>query len=110
MGEWAFSLRRLNLQLLDVVAKYGGAVVVDSTRRGKSMPDALSKTVPIWCCVMNRVVFGNGDKGDDRARMYTPPQAVSESERSQIEGRIDGFVRQFLVSNETVLWHGRAWD
>ncbi|OAK94890.1 hypothetical protein IQ06DRAFT_233576 [Phaeosphaeriaceae sp. SRC1lsM3a] len=96
MGEWAFSLRRLNLQLLDVVAKYGGAVVVDSTRRGKSMPDALSKTVPIWCCVMNRVVFGNGDKGDDRARMYTPPQAVSESERSQIEGRIDGFVRQFL--------------
>ena len=35
-GQWAFSLRRLNLQLLKVLGEYGGAVVVDSTRRGKS--------------------------------------------------------------------------
>ncbi|KAH7378376.1 initiator tRNA phosphoribosyl transferase-domain-containing protein [Phaeosphaeria sp. MPI-PUGE-AT-0046c] len=94
MGEWGFSLRRLNLQLLDVVRAYGGAVVVDSTRRGKSMPDALSKTVPIWCCVMNRVVFRSA--GEEGLGMFTPPQAVSESERSQIEARIGGFVAQFL--------------
>lgn len=93
MGEWGFSLRRLNLQLLDVVEKWGGAVIVDSTRRGKSMPDALSKTVPIWCCVINRAVFGGGGKHE----LFTPPQAVSESEHAQIEKRVDGFVQQFLV-------------
>ncbi|EMD67498.1 hypothetical protein COCSADRAFT_289802 [Bipolaris sorokiniana ND90Pr] len=95
MGEWSFSLRRLNLQLLDVVEKWGGAVVVDSTRRGKSMPDALSKTIPTWCCVMNRAVFG-GDKAKEEMRLFTPPQAVGESEHAQMEKRIDGFVQQFL--------------
>ncbi|KAH7074434.1 initiator tRNA phosphoribosyl transferase-domain-containing protein [Paraphoma chrysanthemicola] len=92
MGEWGFSLRRLNLQLLDVVNKYGGAIVVDSTRRGKSMPDALSKTIPIWCCVINRALFG----ADEKHELATPPQAVSESEHAQIESRIDGCVRQFI--------------
>ncbi|KAG9196090.1 tRNA A64-2'-O-ribosylphosphate transferase [Alternaria panax] len=94
MGEWRFSLRRLNLQLLDVVMSHGGAVVVDSTRRGKSMPDALSKTIPTWCCVINRVVFGAREK--DEMGLFTPPQAVSESEHAQMEKRIDGFVRQFM--------------
>jgi tRNA A64-2'-O-ribosylphosphate transferase len=94
MSQWGFSLRRLNLQLLDVVQNHGGAVVVDSTRRGKSMPDALSKTIPIWCCVINRAVFG----AEGQHAMYTPPQAVSSSEHAQIASRIDGFVSQFLVS------------
>jgi tRNA A64-2'-O-ribosylphosphate transferase len=35
-GQWAFSLRRLNVQVLDVVGKFGGCIIVDSTRRGKS--------------------------------------------------------------------------
>ncbi|XP_014553746.1 hypothetical protein COCVIDRAFT_106824 [Bipolaris victoriae FI3] len=95
MGEWSFSLRRLNLQLLDVVEKWGGAVVVDSTRRGKSMPDALSKTIPTWCCVMNRAVFGV-ENAKEETRLFTPPQAVGESEHAQMEKRIDGFVQQFL--------------
>jgi tRNA A64-2'-O-ribosylphosphate transferase len=90
MSQWQFSLRRLNLQLLDVVTEWGGAVVVDSTRRGKSMPDALSKTVPIWCCVVNRVVFGEG-------RLYTPPTVVGASEHAQMEGKIEGFLRSYLV-------------
>jgi tRNA A64-2'-O-ribosylphosphate transferase len=52
MNVWSFSLRRLNIQVLDVVGEYGGyvsiemicvlkaevcrCVIVDSTRRGKS--------------------------------------------------------------------------
>ncbi|CAN9202217.1 unnamed protein product [Alternaria alternata] len=98
MGEWSFSLRRLNLQLLDVVKSYGGAVVVDSTRRGKSMPDALSKTIPIWCCVINRAIFGREEKGE--VKLFSPPQAVSESEHAQMETKIDGFVRQFMREKE----------
>jgi tRNA A64-2'-O-ribosylphosphate transferase len=103
MSQWGFSLRRLNLQLLDVIQKHGGAIIVDSTRRGKSMPDALSKTIPIWCCVMNRTLFGT--KGEHA--MYTPPQAVSSSEHAQISSKIDGFVQQFLVRlTSHIFYHG----
>ncbi|KAG0263492.1 hypothetical protein DFQ27_001744 [Actinomortierella ambigua] len=31
-------------------------VIVDSTRKGKRVPDALSKTVPIWCATINTAV------------------------------------------------------
>lgn len=55
------------------------------------MPDALSKTAPIWCAVFNRVFFPTALEAH---RLRTPPHTVSESEHSQIEGRIEGFVRQ----------------
>jgi tRNA A64-2'-O-ribosylphosphate transferase len=93
-GQWSFSTRRLNLHLLAVAAERGGCVVVDSTRRGKRMPDALSKTVPVWCCVMNRVILPERLEWHG---LYLPPTAVGESERSQIEERIDGFVEAFLA-------------
>lgn len=34
----------------------GGCIIVDSTRRGKRFPDSMSKTIPIWCCVLNRAI------------------------------------------------------
>ncbi|KAB5575772.1 tRNA A64-2'-O-ribosylphosphate transferase [Coniochaeta sp. 2T2.1] len=91
-GQWAFSTRRLNLHLLDLIAERGGVVVVDSTRRGKSMPDALSKTVPMWCCVMNRMLWPERREWHG---LRVPPGVVGESERSQIEERLGGFVRDF---------------
>lgn len=77
------------MQVLDVVETYGGCVVVDSTRRGKSMPDALMKTVPVWCAVFNRLLFPDDEEA---GRLYTPPKCVSASEHAQIEVRIPGFV------------------
>ncbi|KAI0471605.1 initiator tRNA phosphoribosyl transferase [Xylariaceae sp. FL0804] len=112
-GQWAFSTRRLNLHLLPLIGARDGCVVVDSTRRGKVMPDALSKTVPIWCCVLNRLLFperrrrrsdGDGDgeeeedeeeeenDDDDCHALRTPPHAVSPSEHAQIEARIPAHV------------------
>lgn len=91
-GQWSFSTRRLNLHLLEVVAESGGCVVVDSTRRGKRMPDALSKTVPVWCCVVNRVLWPEREEWHG---LWVPGNAVGESERSQIEDRIGGFVEDF---------------
>ena len=88
-GQWAFSLRRLNLQLLRVLGKYGGAVVVDSTRRGKRMPDAFLKTVPIWVCVVNRVLF------PEKKWELRVPETVGESERSQIESKVEGWCEGF---------------
>ncbi|RYP57004.1 hypothetical protein DL769_009758 [Monosporascus sp. CRB-8-3] len=103
-GQWRFSARRLNLHLLDLVGERDGCVVVDSTRRGKRMPDALSKTVPIWCCVLNNALFpasperGEGDADADAEDggggrplafdVHVPPNVVSDSERAQMRARI----------------------
>lgn len=70
------------------------------------MPDALSKTIPTWCCVMNRAVFGV-EKAKEETKLFTPPQAVGESEHAQMEKRIDGFVQQFLVCFLRLL---KCWD
>lgn len=57
INQWAFSTRRLNFPVLDILGHTAGAVLVDTTRRGKRYPDALRRTVPIWCAVWNRVLF-----------------------------------------------------
>ncbi|KAH7907351.1 tRNA A64-2'-O-ribosylphosphate transferase, partial [Hygrophoropsis aurantiaca] len=62
-------------------------LLVDSTRAGKRMPDALSKTVPIWCAVVSRAVLVRLRGGD----LYTPPGVVSAQEHDQIARRIDGW-------------------
>ncbi|PLN81553.1 tRNA a64-2'-o-ribosylphosphate transferase [Aspergillus taichungensis] len=89
-GQWDFSFRRLNLQLLPIAREHGGAIIVDSTRRGKLMPDALSKTVPIWCAVMNRALF---PAETAYHAVQLPPDYLGASEESQIAHRIDGFVK-----------------
>ncbi|CAK7263360.1 tRNA A64-2'-O-ribosylphosphate transferase [Sporothrix epigloea] len=94
-GQWKFSLRRLNLHLLSLMreSEAGGCIVVDSTRRGKRMPDALSKTIPLWCCVLNRARFPNDT---DVHALYTPPSVVSASEHSQMLARVPDFVENLL--------------
>ncbi|QKX61115.1 uncharacterized protein TRUGW13939_08262 [Talaromyces rugulosus] len=88
-GEWSFSFRRLNLQILSLARENGGCIIVDSTRRGKLMPDALSKTVPIWCAVLNRALFPTEPALHP---VQFPPNFLTASEEAQIEQRIDGFV------------------
>jgi tRNA A64-2'-O-ribosylphosphate transferase len=53
------------------------------------MPDALSKTIPIWTTVMNRVLFPEQTESHEVA---TPPTVVGASEHAQIAARISGFV------------------
>ncbi|XP_020528618.1 tRNA A64-2'-O-ribosylphosphate transferase isoform X2 [Amborella trichopoda] len=55
-GNWSFSTSRLNLHLAELAAQRGGCIIVDSTRRGKRFPDSMSKTIPIWTCVLNRAI------------------------------------------------------
>ena len=38
------------------VGQKGGCIIVDSTRKGKRFPDSMSKTIPIWTCVLNRAI------------------------------------------------------
>jgi tRNA A64-2'-O-ribosylphosphate transferase len=93
-GQWDFSPRRLNLQLLPILAMYGGAILVDSTRRGKNLPDAFSKTVPIWVAVVNRALF---PEVTSMHHFQSPPSPydIHSSEISQIEARLDGFTKTF---------------
>ena len=59
------------------------------------MPDALSKTIPIWCAVINRLLFGemHGDH-----KLSTPKDVVSASEHTHIEALLHGFVDDVKVN------------
>lgn len=39
-----------------LVGQRGGCIIVDATRKGKRFPDSMSKTIPIWICVLNRSI------------------------------------------------------
>ncbi|KAJ7736878.1 initiator tRNA phosphoribosyl transferase [Mycena metata] len=105
-SNWSFNLRRPNLHLLPLAAENDGKgiVLVDSTRAGKRLPDALAKTVPIWCAVVNRAVFlrfPDNKEGWDTA-LYTPPAAVSAQEHAQIAARIDAWAEALAASSYTL--------
>jgi tRNA A64-2'-O-ribosylphosphate transferase len=60
------------------------------------MPDALSKTIPIWCSVVNRQLFPDDKESHD---LYTPPQVVSPSEHAQILALLPKFQQALEALN-----------
>ncbi|KAI2716366.1 hypothetical protein DTO012A9_5113 [Penicillium roqueforti] len=95
-GQWDFSFRRLNLQLLPLARDHGGHHAYHDYNQGSVpinpplvMPDALSKTVPIWSAVLNRALFPSATAYHP---VRLPPDYLGASEEAQIENRIDGFV------------------
>ena len=106
-GHWGFSLSRINLQAALAAGLHQSVMIVDSTRSGKRFPDALTKTVPIWCCVINRVLRNaDGGKPDSGAKHSDPrpswdgalwlPEWISPSEASQIESLVNKWVAALL--------------
>lgn len=53
------------------------------------MPDALSKTIPIWCAVLNAALFPEHPASHT---LHTPPNVVPSSEHSQITARLPTFL------------------
>ncbi|KAF8905037.1 initiator tRNA phosphoribosyl transferase-domain-containing protein [Gymnopilus junonius] len=105
-NNWSFNLRRANLHLLPLIVDRNGIILVDSTRSGKRIPDALSKTVPIWCAVINRALLirhingiPNVQISDWDIALYTPPSTVSLQEHNQIELRLDEWARLLAASS-----------
>jgi tRNA A64-2'-O-ribosylphosphate transferase len=94
--QWRFSLRRLNLHILKLVCEHGGVTIVDSTRRGKRIPDALSKTIPIWAAVLNRCCFLLTGSPRFDVELQTPDCVVSDSENDMIAQKIDGWAHELL--------------
>lgn len=95
--QWQFSVKRLNLHIIDLIEQKNGCIIVDSTRRGKVMPDALSKTVPIWCAVLNCALLGLS-----RDESLFLPKCVSPSEQDQIKQLVPEWTARFkqLVPKE----------
>lgn len=60
--HWGFNYRRLNLhifeRLLQLHCRDQLLMIVDSSKY-RQVPDSLSKTVPIWCCILS--LFVNSD-------------------------------------------------
>lgn len=59
------------------------------------MPDALSKTIPIWCAVMNRLLF---PEIIEFHALHTPVNVVGDSEHIQIEAKLNGFATDIKVN------------
>ncbi|CAN6207493.1 unnamed protein product [Urochloa humidicola] len=115
-GNWSFSTARLNLHLALLAGDRGGCIIVDSTRRGKRFPDSMSKTIPIWCCVLNRAIerywLRAIHKGRESSAMLNGdaehnscpsnwdssvhlPVWVLDTEKNAVEGRIEEWTDQF---------------
>lgn len=90
---WDFSIRRLNFHLLPTLAKCNGMIIVDSTRRGKSMPDSFSKTIPIWCAVLNSLIVEYMNINNMQV-LFCPPDTVSCIEYDQIKAKLPRHVEK----------------
>ena len=113
VNTYAISLKRLNIQLLELLHKFNGCFLIDSSVR-KLLPDSFSRTIPIWCCVINRIVqryrteFGvknNCTKDDDNqwdTELYTPSSIISPEEHAQILKLIDSRVELLYQSKAIV--------
>eukprot|EP00055_Hartaetosiga_balthica_P013428 m.68809 g.68809 ORF g.68809 m.68809 type:complete len:508 (+) comp8258_c3_seq1:62-1585(+) len=127
-GQWQLSLKRLNLQLIPLLIQHGACLLVDSTKKGRTLPDSYSRTIPIWCAVINRVactlkgikirdkyleqgmisVLMENDtnacekesNGDDvwDCTLYCPPTTVPEQEYDQIHSILEDRVCCLLRS------------
>ncbi|QYS94806.1 Initiator tRNA phosphoribosyl transferase [Trichoderma simmonsii] len=95
---WKFSTRRLNLHLIDMIEENDGIIIVDSTRRGKRMPDALSTTIPIWCTVLNMALLPDNPLSSN---LFLPPY-LPASTHSQITALIPTFLSSLKELNLTL--------
>ncbi|XP_024004224.1 uncharacterized protein C3F10.06c isoform X1 [Eutrema salsugineum] len=119
----SFNTSRLNLHLPLLAGEKGGCIIIDSTRKGKRFPDSMSKTIPIWSCVLNRSIFNhlkrlcNTDAGltsDDHdggniRQVFDKwdcslhlPLWVSKTEKASIEARLDEWTRQLDESGADI--------
>lgn len=109
VGTWNFSLKRMNLPIVSIAAKskVGGCMILDASVR-KELPDSLSRTIPIWTCVLNRIVVRYRDDMDLPplsnwdTTLYTPSWLISEEEHATICNLLDERVESLYTSGVIV--------
>ncbi|KAM2193794.1 hypothetical protein ACFX1R_028027 [Malus domestica] len=126
-NNWSFNTSRLNLHVAQLAGQKGGCFIVDATRKGKRFPDSMSKTIPIWTCVLNRAIYRhlkkdhqsdlfndeelstsgehseeNGQTNFDWDCSLHLPLWVSETEKASIEDRLDEWTQQLEASGADI--------
>ncbi|KAF3442974.1 hypothetical protein FNV43_RR16892 [Rhamnella rubrinervis] len=128
-NNWSFNTSRLNLHVAQLAGQKGGCFIVDSTRKGKRFPDSMSKTIPIWTCVLNRSIRNHLSKMHDvdqsmlKERVTSTsmehfdnernvsvnwdcslhlPLWISQTERASIEDRLEEWTKQLDESGADV--------
>ncbi|KAA8534926.1 hypothetical protein F0562_029858 [Nyssa sinensis] len=129
-NNWSFSTSRLNFHVALLAGQRGGCIIVDSTRKGKRFPDSMSKTIPIWTCVLNRAILNYANKmrgavtlmealeqesnssnpHTENTRQVSPdwdcslhlPLWVPKTEQAAIEDRLEGWTKQLEVSGADI--------
>eukprot|EP00730_Choanoeca_flexa_P020008 TRINITY_DN9781_c0_g1_i2.p1 TRINITY_DN9781_c0_g1~~TRINITY_DN9781_c0_g1_i2.p1 ORF type:complete len:504 (+),score=75.61 TRINITY_DN9781_c0_g1_i2:53-1564(+) len=104
-GVWHFSLKRLNLNLLNAITKSNcqAAIVVDATRKARTVPDSFSRTLPIWCAVINTTARqlqleeqGTTELDEELCeQVLVPPKVISASEQAQMRALVADRVDRF---------------
>ncbi|KAL5052667.1 hypothetical protein RYX36_033349 [Vicia faba] len=98
-------------------------MIVDSTRRGKRFPDSMSKTIPIWTCVLNRAISqfrtdsnihendaalpqedcnGCGEVARDWDCSLHLPLWVPQTEKASIEEHLEEWTEQLKASGADI--------
>ncbi|KAL2479881.1 initiator tRNA phosphoribosyl transferase family protein [Abeliophyllum distichum] len=122
----SFSTSRLNLHVALLAGQRGGCMIVDSTRKGKRFPDSMSKTIPIWTCVLNRAISNHRARLDGHGTLKNEsntsggltnnieqdspgwdcslhlPLWVSETEKAMIDARLEGWTKEFEASGADI--------
>ena len=106
-NTWTLSLKRLNLPLVELLHRNGGCYLVDSSVR-KVLPDSFSRTIPIWACVLNKIVqryrndFGIQHDSSWDTKLYTPASMISPEEHLEISKLIDSRLNLLYESKAIV--------
>ncbi|KAK0571323.1 hypothetical protein LWI29_014173 [Acer saccharum] len=126
-NNWSFNTSRLNLHVALLAGEKGGCIIVDATRRGKRFPDSMSKTIPIWTCVLNRsvcnfknkmcngdvLVEGESDASDEHVnntREFSVdwdcslhlPLWVSDTEKAAINDHVEEWTKELETSGADI--------
>ncbi|XP_057500177.1 uncharacterized protein C3F10.06c isoform X2 [Actinidia eriantha] len=126
-NNWSFNTSRLNLHVALLAGQRGGCIIVDSTRKGKRFPDSMSKTIPIWTCVLNRSILnyhnnnrgagipleGESNTSDQHTEGTEPvcpdwdcslhvPLWIPETEKAAIEDRLENWTKQMEASGADI--------
>jgi hypothetical protein len=101
-GKWDFNTRRLNIPLLELVLSGKPVVIVDATANHRKVyPDALSKTIPIWIHIINRLIHKMGFA--DEIEPIKLPRFINETEKTNLMVVLDAKSSEWLSELENVL-------
>ena len=98
LNKYVLSKTRMNFGFAEFVSMRDGVWILDSTRKGKRFPDSFSRTIPIWCCIMNRLMnhFSNLQTKKLDSNLYLP-EWIELNEISFIESKIQHIVSELQI-------------